>query len=188
MILKHRTKKRVKYFLEVDERLKTGNEVNNDFTPGLLWIDAGLARVREICSTAGDDFSVSMQNALLVALNRRRKNLDGLRAGTIGGHPVEYLSDLQVMEFLRPILKATKADVTLSCLAWTVAMDDDGKLLADVEDCFTSPDSVVAVLNHFMESIYAEDIDGTTRKKVTARMAKVNDFVGRVVMGLMEER
>jgi hypothetical protein len=160
-------------------------DVKDVFAPGQPWIDMELTRIREICASAGDDFSVSMQDALLVALNRRRKDLDGLQAGTIGGHPVAYLADSQVMEFLGPILKAMNAEITLWCLAWTVAMDDNGKLLVDCEDCFTIPDSAVTVMNVFDESVYADDRDGTTRKKVMARMGKVNDVVGRMVMGFM---
>jgi len=160
-------------------------DVKDAFTPGQPWIDAELARIREICASAGDDFSVSMQDAILVALNRRRKDLDGMREGKIGGHPVAYLSDPHVMEFLGPILKAMKAEVTLWCLAWTVAMDDNGKLLVDCEDCFTIPESAVAVMNVFDESIYAEDRDGMTREKVMKRMGRVNDVVGMMVRGFM---
>ena len=169
-----------------DDRLamKVTAEVYDELAPGVPWIDAEMARIREICASAGEDISVPVQDALLVALNRRLKELDGLRNGKIGGYPVEYLSDPQVMEFLGPILKAVKAEVSLWCLAWTVAMDDDGKLLVDNEDYFTSPDSAIAVLNHFTESVYTEDRDGTTRKKVMARMRKVNDVVEGVVGGV----
>ena len=51
-------------------------DMKDAFAPGQPWIDAELARIREICGAAGDDFSVSMHDALLVALNRRRKDLD----------------------------------------------------------------------------------------------------------------
>ena len=188
-----------------DDRLAMtiATEVKDTFAPGQPWIAAELARIREICGTAGDDFSVSMQDALLVALNRRRKDLDGLREGKIGGHPVAYLSDPQVMEFLGPILKAVKAEVSLWCLAWTVAMEredlpafsclgsedpqhDDGKLLVDCEDSFSDPDSVVAIRNVFDDSVYAEDWDYETREKIRQRIRKVNDVVGRTVREYMD--
>jgi hypothetical protein len=161
-------------------------EVKDVFAPGQPWIDAELARVREICASAGDDFSIYMQDALLVALNRRRKDLDGLRNGKIGGHPVAYFSDPQVAEFLQPILKAAKAEVTLWCLAWTVSMDDDGKLLADVEDSFSDPDSATVVLNLYNNSIFTEDWDHDTEEKVKQRMRSVNDVVGRMMKELMD--
>ena len=171
-----------------DDRLamKIITEVCDEFAPGMLRIDTAMAQIREICASADDDISITMQGALLVALNRRRKDLDGLREGKIGGHPVTYMSDPQVMEFLRPILKAAKAEVTLWSLAWTVAMDDDGKLLVDCEDSFSDPDSVVAVRNVFDDSIYAEDRDHENEERVKQRMWKVNDVVGRIVREYMD--
>jgi hypothetical protein len=160
-------------------------EMKDVFAPGQPRIDAELARVREICGAAGDDLSVTMQDALLVALNRRRKDLDGLREGKIGGHPVAYLADPQVAEFLGPILKVAKPEVTVWCLTWTIAMDDDGKLLIDCEDSFSTPDSATAVVNLYHGSIFTEDWDHETREKVKQRMLKVNDVVGKMVRELM---
>ena len=159
--------------------------MKDEFAPGQPRIDAELARVREICGAACEDLSVNMQDALLVALNRRRKSLDGLREGKIGGHPISYLKDPQVAEFLGPILKAAKPKVTVWCLTWTIAMDDDGKLLADCEDSFSTPDSVTAVVNLYNGSIFTEDWDHETREKVKQRMLKVNDVVGKIVRVLM---
>jgi hypothetical protein len=170
-----------------DDRLAMtlATEVKDAFAPGQPGIDAEFARVQEICASAGEDLSVNMQDALLVALNRRRKDLDGLRAGTIGGHPVSYLKDPQVMEFLGPVLKAAKPEVTVWCLTWTIAMDDDGKLLIDCEDSFSTPDSATAVVNLYNGSIFTEDWDHETREKAKQRMLKVNDVVGRVTRSLM---
>ena len=161
-------------------------EMKDEFAPGQLRIDAELARVREICGAAGEDLSVNMQDALLVALNRRRKSLDGLREGKIGGHPVAYLADPQVAEFLGPVLKAAKPEVTVWSLAWTVAMDDNGKLLVDCEDSFSDPGSVVAVRNVFDDLIYAEDWDHETEEKIKQRIRKVNDVAGSIVREYMD--
>ena len=160
-------------------------EMKDEFAPGEPRTDAELARVREICGAAGEDLSVPMQDALLVALNRRRTDLDGLRVGKIGGHPVSYLKDPQVAEVLGPILRLAKPEVTVWCLTWTIAMDDEGKLLVDCEDSFSAPDSVTAVANLYNDSIFSEDWDHETQEKVKQRMRKVNDVVGKMVRELL---
>jgi len=170
-----------------DDRLtmKIAAEVFDEFAPGKPGIDTAMAQIRKICEPADDDLSINIQDALLVALNRRRKSLDGLREGKIGGHPVAYLADPQVAEFLGPILKAARPQVTVWSLGWTVAMDDDGKLLVDCEDSFSTPDSATAVVNLYNGSIFTEDWDHETREKVMQRMLKVNDVVGNMVRELM---
>jgi len=160
-------------------------EVKNGFASGQPSIDAGLASIRECCDAAGDDLSVKMEDALLVALNRRRKEIAELRAGKIGGHPVAYLSDPEYKKFMDPILASVKPEVTLWCAAWTAGMDDDGKMVFDCEDNFSESDSMIGVLNIYDESIYAEDRDGAVRKRIAARMRKVNDVVGEIVRRLM---
>ena len=171
-----------------DDRLamKIAAEVFDEFGPGKPGIDTAMTKIREICALAGDDLSINIQDALLVALNRRRKGLDGLREGKIGGHPVSYLKDPQVAEFLGPILKAARPQVTVWSLGWTVAMDDNGKLLVDCEDSFSDPDSVVAVRNVFDDSVYAEDWDHETEEKIRQRIRKVNEVAGRIVREYMD--
>jgi hypothetical protein len=161
-------------------------EMKDEFAPGQPRIDAELARVRDICGAAGEDLSVTMQDALLVALNRRRKDLDGLRQGKIGGYPVAYLADPQIAEFLGTAIKAASPEVTVWSLAWTVAMDDEGKLVVDCEDSFSDPDSVVAVRNVFDDSVYAEDWDHETEEKIRQRIRKVNEVAGRIVREYMD--
>ena len=171
-----------------DDRLtmKIAAEVFDEFAPGKPGIDTAMAQIRKICEPADDDLSINMLDALLVALNRRRKDLDGLREGKIGGHPVAYLADPQVAEFLGPVLKAAKPEVTVWSLAWTVAMDDTGKLLVDCEDSFSDPDSVVAVRNVFDDSVYAEDWDHEAEEKIRQRIRKVNEVAGRIVREYMD--
>ena len=74
-------------------------------------------------------------------------------------------SDPQLAAFLQPKLQAATADVSLWALAWTVAMDDDGKILVDCE-----------------HSIYATEIDDEVRANVHERMRRVNEVIGRIVV------
>jgi len=171
-----------------DDRLtmKIAAEVFDEFAPGKPGIDTAMAQIRKICEPADDDLSINMQDALLVALNRRRKDLDGLRQGKIGGYPMAYLADPQIAEFLGTSFKAASPEVTVWSLAWTVAMDDEGKLVVDCEDSFSDPDSVVAVRNVFDDSVYAEDWDYETREKIRQRIRKVNEVAGRIIREYMD--
>jgi hypothetical protein len=171
-----------------DDRLtmKIAAEIYDEFAPGKPGIDTAMAQIRKICEPADDDLSINMQDALLVALNRRRKDLDGLRQGKIGGYPMAYLADPQIAEFLGTALKAASPEVTVWSLAWTVAMDDEGKLVVDCEDSFSDPDSVVAVRNVFDDSVYAEDWDHETEEKIRQRIRKVNEVAGRIVREYMD--
>jgi hypothetical protein len=163
--------------------LKIVAEVKNGFAAGWPAIDAGLARVREICAASGNDLSPAMDDALLVALNRQRKVVDGLHEGKIGGQTMECLSDPATREFLWPILAVQRPGITLWCAAWTAAMDDDGKLVLGFEDSVSTSDSVVAVKNIYDGSIFDEDRDGTTREKIVERIWKVNEVVGEMLKG-----
>jgi hypothetical protein len=166
-----------------DDRLalKIVAEIDDAFAPGRPETEAVRRQIREICNAAGDDFSLAMQDSLRVALNRRRKELDQLREGKIHGETATWFSDPQTMEFLGPIFRSMRPEVTVWSLAWTLSMDDDGKLLVDCEDTFTSPDSVVAVRSLSDDAVYAEDRNGETRKLVLARIGRVNDMMGRAV-------
>lgn len=166
-----------------DDRLamKIVFEVKDEFAPGYPAIDAGLARLREVCGSSGDDLSPAMEDALLVALNRQRKVVDGLHEGKIGGKPMVYLSDPAIREFLWPILAAQRPDLTLWCATWTAGMDDNGRLILGFEDSVSTPDSAIAVKNVFDGSIYDEDRYGTTREKVVERIWMVNEVVGEML-------
>jgi hypothetical protein len=168
--------------------LKIVAEITNNFTRGWPSIDTGLARVREVCGTSGNDLSPAMKDALLVALNRQRTVVDELHEGKSNGQPMTYLSDPATREFLTPILAAQRPEVTLWCASWTAAMDDDGMLVLGFEDGISTPDSVVAVKNLYDGSIYDEDRDGSTREKVVERIWRVNEVVGEMLREFMGVR
>jgi hypothetical protein len=170
-----------------DDRLKMkiAAEVYDDFAPGTPWIDAELGKVREICAKAADDITIPAQGALHVALNRNRKGLDGLLVGKVGGHPAAWASDPQLMAFLGPVLQDARAEVSVWWLAWTVAMDDDGKLVVDCEDSLSLSRPAVALLHPDRESFFAADETGETRENILERMRLVNGVVGRVVGELL---
>ena len=163
-----------------DDRLtmKIVSEVFDTFAPGIPWIDAELARLREICEDAAGDITVPVQDALLVALNRRRKEQDGLVAGKIGGHPAAWASDPQFMAFPGPILRNARATVPVWWMAWTAGMEDDGMMCVDYEDIWSYSG---------MDPVFAEDGTGETRKNILKRMQQVNGVVGRMVERLMRE-
>ena len=170
-----------------DDRLsmKIAAEVNDDFAPGTPWIDAELARLREICAGAAGDITIPAEDALHVALNRNRKGLDGLLAGKVGGHPAAWASDPQLMAFLGTVLQDARAEVSVWWLAWTVGMDDDGKLVVDCEDSLSLPRPAVALRYPDRDSFFAADETGETRENILERMRQVNGVVGRMVRELM---
>ena len=75
-----------------------------------------------------------MQDALLVDLNTERKEQDELRAGRIRGQPVAYFSDPQLMEIIGPAIRNATPKILVWCHCWTVAMDDDGKMIVDCDE------------------------------------------------------
>ncbi|HNX17397.1 MAG TPA: hypothetical protein PKM50_03600 [Methanoregula sp.] len=170
-----------------DDRLsmKIAAEVYDDFAPGTPWIDAELGKVREICAGAADDITIPAHDALHVALNRNRKGLDGLLAGKVGGHPAAWASDPQLMAYLGKVFQNARAEVSVWWLAWTVGMDDDGKLVVDCEDSLTLPRPAGALRYPDRESFFAADATGETRKNILERMRRVNGVVGRLVGELM---
>jgi hypothetical protein len=173
-----------------DDRLKMKIEVEvyEDFAPGTPWIDTELGKVREICAGAADDITIPAEDALHVALNRNRRGLDGLLVGKVGGHPAAWASDPQLMAFLGPVFQNARAEELVWWLAWTVAMDDDGKLVVDCEDSLSLPRPGVALRYPDRESFFAVDGTGETRENILERMRQVNGVVGRVVGELMNAR
>jgi len=171
-----------------DDRLKMkiAAEVFDDFAPGTPWIDAELGKVREICAGAADDITIPAEDALHVALNRNRKSLDGLLVGKVGGHPAAWASDPQTMAFLGTVLQNARAEVLVWWLAWTVVMDDDGKLVVDCEDSLSLSRPGIGLLHPDRESFFAADVTGETRENILERMRQVNGVVGRVVGELMD--
>jgi hypothetical protein len=173
-----------------DDRLtmKITAEVYADFAPGTPWIDAELEKIRKICAGAAEDITVPVTDALHVALNRNRKSLDGILEGKIGGRPAAWASDPQVMALLGTVLENARAEVPVWCLAWTVAMADDGFLLVDCEDSLSLSRPASVLLPPDRESFFAADESGETRRNILERMRQVNGVVGRMVEVLMNDR
>jgi len=163
-------------------------ETYDEFAPGTPLIDAELGKVREICARAADDITIPAYDALHVALNRNRKSLDGLLLGKAGGHPAAWASDTQLMAYFKTVFQDARAEVLVWWLSWTVAMDDDGKLVVDYEDSLSLPRPFVALRYPDRESAFAADAAGGTRENILERMRQVNGVVGRVVGELMQER
>ncbi len=143
-------------------------ELGYDFRPGIPWIDAELERIREISGLAGVDLSLAVQAGLIVALNKERRKRDGLREGKIDGQPVAYLSDPRLVEIIRPALMDANTEVVVWCHCWTVAMDDDGMMLVDVDP-----------------PLYFKGLDVVSRARIQERIRKVNEVIGGVVGKLM---
>ena len=163
-------------------------DVYDEFATGIPAIDTAMAQAREICATAGRDISESFRDALLVALNRRRRELDGLREGKIGGQPVAYLSDPAIAELLGPMIRDAAVEVPVWSLAWTVAMEDDGKLLVGAEDSLPRPGPAAAAGNPGYAVFWPEDWDRGTRDSVRLRIRMVDDAVDRIVSGCTDVR
>jgi hypothetical protein len=155
-----------------DDRLalSISADLANDFRPGIPWINAELDQLRTICGTAGEDISLAVQDALLVSLNTQRKEQDQLRMGKIGGEPVEWFNNHQLMEIIGPAIRNATPDVTVWCHCWTVAMDDDGKMIVDCEP-----------------PLYYKDLDNESRTRIDERLRKVNAVIGKIVERLMVE-
>jgi hypothetical protein len=139
-------------------------EISDDFCEGIPWIDEGLDRIQAITGPAGEDLSQAVQDHLLVELNQERKIFEGLKEGKIGGHPVAYLSNPVIAELLRPTLENPVIEVLVWCHAWTVAMDDDGKMIVDVDT-----------------PLYFEGLDEESRTLVNERIRQVDAVIGRMV-------
>lgn len=139
-------------------------EIGCDFREGIPWIDHELDRIEAIAGPAGEDLSIAVQDHLLVELNGERKIIDGLREGTIGGHPAPHLSDPVVAELLRPSLENPVIEVMVWCYCWTIGMDDDGKLIVDAEP-----------------PLYFEGLDAESRARVNERIRQVDRVIGGMV-------
>lgn len=139
-------------------------EIGHDFREGIPWIDHELDCLRAITGPAGEDLSIAVQDHLMVELNINRKFFDGLKEAKIGGHPVAYLSDPVVADLLRPVLEDPIIEVLVWCYCWTVAMEDDGKLIVDAEP-----------------PLYFHGLDDESRARVNERIRQVDRVIGGMV-------
>ncbi|MFA6362599.1 hypothetical protein [Methanoregula sp.] len=100
----------------------------------------------------------------------------------MAGIPLPIASDPQLMAYLRPVLQNARAEELAWSLAWTVAMDDDGKMVVDLRGlpvasapgCCTAPSRGNRSLRW----------TGETRKNILGRMRMMNGVEGRVVGGV----
>jgi hypothetical protein len=97
------------------------------------------------------------------------------------GIPLPIASDPQLMAYLRPVLQNARAEELVWWLAWTVAMDDDGKLIVDCKDSLSLPRPAVALRYPDRESFFAADETGETRENILERMRQVNGVVGELL-------
>ncbi len=139
-------------------------EIGHDFRGGISWIDHDLDCIRKIAEPSGEDLSIAVRDHLLVELNGKRKLFDGLKVGKIGGHKVASLSDPVVADLLRPTLEDPIIEVRVWCYCWTVAMDDDGKLIVDAEP-----------------PLYFQGLDDESRARVNERIRQVDRLIGGIV-------
>jgi hypothetical protein len=153
-----------------DDRLemKISSELYDDFREDIPWIHAELAGIRKVCEAAEEDCSIDLKDSLLVALNRRRKELDFIRETWYGRNPPAYMNDPQICALMRPELFDWNPSVTVWCHTWTVAMEDSGKLLVDVD-----------------EPLFFEGLDAESRIRMNERIRQVNTRIGRIVERLM---
>lgn len=145
--------------------LKIVAEAGHDFREGIPWIDEDLDRIRKIARPAGEDLSIAARDCLLVELNGNRTMFDGLKEGKIGGHPAPYLSDPVFAELLRPMLENPTIEVMVWCYCWTLAMEDNGKLIVDAEP-----------------PRYGKGLDDESRARVNERIRQVDRVIGGMVV------
>jgi len=143
-------------------------EIGHDFQEGISWIDAELARIREISNPAGEDLSPDVRYLLLKDLNRRRDELAEIRAGRIDGKPIVYFNDPFYQKLLHSGQLCWDPDVLVWCHCWSVAMDDDGKLILDTEP-----------------PLLFDKIDAVSRDRIYERVVKVDMVIGDLVRRLL---
>ncbi|MDD4137072.1 MAG: hypothetical protein PHT99_04145 [Methanoregula sp.] len=144
--------------------MQVSAELNHDFREGIPWIETELSRIPAICSTAGDDLSAATRQGLAGALDQRCREMDEWREGKAGGKPVAYRSEPWMTEILTPEFFRLNKMVTVWCHAWTVEMEDDGRMVVDTDLPF-----------------FFEGTDGSSRGRINERLQKVNAVIGNVV-------
>ena len=151
--------------------MKITAEVCDNFRAGIPAIDRDLDHVDAICSSAGDDLSLSMRDELLVTLDTRRREFAGLREGTMNGQPVAYLSDPAVAALIGPSLENPVIDDHVWSLGWSMTKEIDGELLVYCDN-----------------PLFSEYVDEDSWVRIQDRMRRANYLIGGIVAGLLEER
>ncbi|MDO9325428.1 MAG: hypothetical protein Q7T80_10785 [Methanoregula sp.] len=155
-----------------DDRLalKITAEVNDNFQNGIPAVDRDLDTADKICTSAGDDLSLSLRDELLVTLDTRRQEIVGLREGMIDGQPVAYLSDPAIASLIRPTLENPVIDALVWCVGWCATKEDDGKILVYCDN-----------------PLMSEDVDEDSWVRIQDRMRRVNYVIGGLMAGLLGE-
>lgn len=150
--------------------LKITAEVNDNFQNGIPAVDRDLDTADKICTSAGDDLSLSLRDELLVTLDTRRGEIAGLREGLIDGQPVAYLSDPAIASLIRPTLENPVIDALVWCVGWCATKEDDGKILVYCDN-----------------PLMSEDVDEDSWVRIQDRMRRVNYVIGGLMAELLGE-
>ncbi|MDP2797890.1 MAG: hypothetical protein Q8N94_10330 [Methanoregula sp.] len=155
-----------------DDRLalKITAEVNDNFQNGIPAVDRDLDTADEICTSAVDDLSLSLQDELLVTLDTRRREITGLREEKVNGQPVAYLSDPEIASLIRPTLENPVIDALVWSVGWCATKEDDGKILVYCDN-----------------PLMSEDVDEDSWVRIQDRMRRVNYVIGGLMAGLLGE-
>jgi len=150
--------------------MKITVEVNDNFQAGIPAIDRELDAADRICSSSGDDLSLSLRDELLVTLETRRRELAELRQGKIDGQPVECLSNPEIAALVRPALENPVIDALVWCVGWNITKEEDGTLLVFSDN-----------------PLMSEEVDEDSWVRIRDRMRRVNFVIGRMMAELMGE-
>lgn len=150
--------------------MKITVDVGDNFRDGIPSIDHDLNRVDAICSSSGDDLTLSMRDELLVTLDMRRRNFAGMREGKVDGRPAAWLSDPAVADLIRPSLENPVIDDLVWCLGWSATKEADGRLLVFCTD-----------------PLLSEYVDEDSWVRIQDRMRRVNYIIGGMMGRLLGE-
>jgi hypothetical protein len=148
--------------------MKISAGIGHDFCDGIPWIENEIDRLYEICDGADEDLSVAVLDNLLVDLNRNRKSLARIHQEITSAPPDQYRVNPVAMEIIRKSFEENNIQVLVWCHSWMVEMDDDGKIIIDVD-----------------EPLYYENLDEESRVRIQERIRKINSVIGKLVGLLM---
>jgi hypothetical protein len=150
--------------------MKITAEVDDNFRAGISAVDRDLDRVDAICSSAGDDLTLSLRDELLVTLETRCREFADLKNGMVDGKPAAYLSDPAVAALIRPSLENPDIYDTVWSLGWSATREDDGSLLVYCD----APQ-------------FSDYVDEDSWVRIQDRIRRVNYLIGGLMAGLLGE-
>lgn len=145
-------------------------EVYHDFRDGVPAVDAGIARIRKICSGAAEDLSPAVRDRLLAALADDRQQKDEFRQGLIDGEPFETRFGPEVAKLLRPENFDLNPKVTVWCHAWSAGMEDGGLICIDRD-----------------EPVIFTGTDNETEVRILERITALDERIAAIIRPLMQE-